>query len=96
MNNNMKCWLKRLVDDNERSASCAEGLAFIFALISLLIFVGWTLIRTAYRMLDLVLFLPVLFYLFIRTSRKDMMATSNLLAAILGSAITLVATYFRK
>jgi len=76
-------------------ASCIEAILFYFSILCALIFLIINMFSNNgnFRVKSFVLFIPTIYWVFLRSSRKDMRATSYLIAGIfgaIGGAITYI------
>ena len=86
-------------DDNKDKISGVEITLFYLSFISMAIFSWFILWGEGFQWKYLVALIPVLFWMFLRSSRKDMNATGNLIAGIfgaLGGAIIVIVSYMLK
>jgi len=86
-------------ESEQDKISGVEIALFYLSLISLSIFSWLVWGKEGFQWKHLVTLIPVFFWMFLRSSRKDMQATGKLIAGILGAlggAIVVIVSYMLK
>ena len=80
----------KLLYEESNEPSYAESILFYLSIICAFIFIGIIYCDGVFKKTAMVLFIPTIYWMFLRASRKDMHATGTLLAgavAAIGGAV---------